>query len=80
VVERRTTLTWIKKDLPAAGKAYTFLFSFGMPPLPVGEEGSFFASAQKPTIVIESWTAGTERSAHRALDYGQRSAPRTAYR
>jgi hypothetical protein len=48
-----TTLTWLKKDLAAAGEAYTFEFSaspsFG---------GHSEVSGRKLTVVIESWTAG----------------------
>jgi hypothetical protein len=49
-----TTLTWFKKDLAAAGKAYTF--SLGV--VPPFVNGRSFARAQRPTVVIESWTAG----------------------
>jgi hypothetical protein len=48
-----TTLTWLKKDVAAAGQAYTFQFSaspsFG---------GHSEVSGRKLTVVIESWTAG----------------------
>src|SRR3954465_10488251 len=49
-----TTLTWFKKDLAATGKAYTF--SLGV--VPPFVDGRSFARAQRPTVVIESWTAG----------------------
>jgi hypothetical protein len=53
VAPTSTTLTWVRRDVPAAGKAYTFHFSaapaFG---------GRSFISGTKLTIVIESWTAG----------------------
>ena len=48
-----TTLTWLKRDLPAAGQAYTFQFS-ASPPF----GGQSEVSGKKLTVVIESWTAG----------------------
>ena len=48
-----TTLTWLKRDVPAAGQTYTFHFSaapaFG---------GHSSVVGTKLAIVIESWTAG----------------------
>jgi hypothetical protein len=52
--ETTTTLTWFKKDLPAAGKEYTFELS-AVPPF---VQGRSFVSARRLTVVIESWTAG----------------------
>jgi hypothetical protein len=52
--ETTTTLTWFEKDLPAAGKEYTF--ELGVAPPFV--QGRSFVSARKLTVVIESWTAG----------------------
>jgi hypothetical protein len=46
-----TTLTWLKKDVPAAGKAYTFQFSAQ------GRLNSS-VSGKRLIVVIESWTAG----------------------
>jgi hypothetical protein len=48
-----TTLTWLKRDVPAAGKTYTFHFS-GAP----GFGGHSSVVGTKLAIVIESWTAG----------------------
>jgi hypothetical protein len=53
VAPSSTTLTWVKRDVPAAGKAYTFHFS-----AVTGFGGRSFVSGTKLTIVIESWTAG----------------------
>jgi hypothetical protein len=50
-----TTLTWFKKDVPAAGAAYTF--HFGAAP-GFDPSGSSSVSGRKFTVVIESWTAG----------------------
>jgi hypothetical protein len=46
-----TTLTWFRRDVPAAGQSYTFHFSASP-----GGPGSVAGS--KLAIVIESWTAG----------------------
>jgi hypothetical protein len=54
-IRTTTTLTWVKKDLPAAGQAYTFLFSVSLPS--IGSHPSE-VSGRKLTVVIESWTAG----------------------
>jgi hypothetical protein len=52
-----TTLTWLKKDVPAAGKAYTFRL-FAKPRRTVGDLGKSSVSGQRLIVVIESWTAG----------------------
>jgi hypothetical protein len=53
VAPTSTTLTWLKRDVPAAGQAHTFHFSaapaFG---------GHSSVVGTKLAIVIESWTAG----------------------
>jgi hypothetical protein len=53
IVPTSTTLTWFRRDVPAAGKMYTFHFSaapaFG---------GHSSVVGTKLAIVIESWTAG----------------------
>jgi hypothetical protein len=49
-----TTLTWLKKDLAAAGQAYTFEFAAS---LRFGDRHAE-VSGRKLTVVIESWTAG----------------------
>jgi hypothetical protein len=50
-----TTLTWIRRDLAAAGKAYTLRFggSVGIDP-----NGRSSVSGKRLTVVIESWSAG----------------------
>lgn len=52
--ETTTTLTWFKRDLPAAGKEY----SFELGVVPPFVQGRSSASARNLTVVIESWTAG----------------------
>jgi hypothetical protein len=49
------TLTWIRRDLVAAGKAYTLRFggATGIDP-----NGHTSVSGKRLTVVIESWTAG----------------------
>lgn len=54
-IRTTTTLTWQKKDLPAAGQEYTFHFSVS--PSSAGS-GPSVVSGRKLTVVIESWTAG----------------------
>jgi hypothetical protein len=49
-----TTLTWLKKDVPAAGKAYTFQF-FAKPRHALENAR---VSGKRLIVVIESWTAG----------------------
>jgi hypothetical protein len=55
-VPTTTTLTWIRKDLPAAGAEYTFQFSAS--PLDRNRNGFAGVGGTKLTVVIESWTAG----------------------
>jgi hypothetical protein len=50
VAPTSTTLTWFKRDVPAAGQTYTFHFS--------ASPGGRFVAGSKLAIVIESWTAG----------------------
>jgi hypothetical protein len=49
-----TTLTWFRRDVPAAGQSYTFHFTAS----PSGGSPPSSVSGSKLTIVIESWTAG----------------------
>jgi hypothetical protein len=51
-----TTLTWIRRDLPAAGRTYTFKMGVSARSL-VGET-NFSARGRKITAVIETWSAG----------------------
>jgi hypothetical protein len=51
VARTSTTLTWFRRDVPAAGQSYTFHFDASP-----GGPGS--VSGSKLAIVIESWTAG----------------------
>ena len=53
VAPTSTTLTWLKRDVPAAGQAYTFHFSAAP-----GFGGHSSVVGTKLAIVIESWTAG----------------------
>jgi hypothetical protein len=48
-----TTLTWLKRDVPAAGQTYTFRFSAAP-----ASGGHSSVVGTKLAIVIESWTAG----------------------
>jgi hypothetical protein len=52
---RTTTATWVKKNLPAAGRSYTFQFAAAPS---FDATGTSAVSGNKMTIVIESWTAG----------------------
>jgi hypothetical protein len=49
-----TTLTWFRRDVPAAGQSYTFHFTAS----PGGGSPPASVSGSKLAIVIESWTAG----------------------
>lgn len=51
-----TTLTWFKKDVVAAGHAYTI--RFGSAPHDLNGNDHAEVSGRKLTIVVESWTAG----------------------
>jgi hypothetical protein len=54
VAPTSTTLTWFRRDVPAAGQSYTFHFSAA----PAGSDGHASVSGSKLVVVIESWTAG----------------------
>lgn len=47
-----TTLTWIKRDLPAAGEAYRLYFHLDP------RVDAKIALTRKATVVVEAWTAG----------------------
>ena len=51
-----TTLTWMRRDVPAAGKEYTFRLSVA--PGDRNSDGGSRVSGTRMTVVIESWTAG----------------------
>jgi hypothetical protein len=51
-----TTLTWVRRDLPAAGRTYTFKMGVSARSL-VGKT-NFSARGRKITAVIETWSAG----------------------
>jgi hypothetical protein len=51
-----TTLTWIRRDVPAAGREYTFWL--GIAPRSHTSDEKFFVRGRRMTVVIESWTAG----------------------
>lgn len=54
-IRTTTTLTWQKKDVPAAGQEYTFHFSVS--PSSAGS-GPSVVSGRRLTVIVESWTAG----------------------
>ena len=51
-----TTLTWVRRDLQAGGKAYTFWLS--MAPGDANDDLVSSVSGRRMTVVLESWTAG----------------------
>jgi len=51
-----TTLTWIKPNLPAAGRRYRF--GFGVDGRDGNGNGRFSVSARKMTVLVEAWTVG----------------------
>ena len=51
-----TTLTWVKRDLPAAGRTYAFKMSVLARWL--AGDGNFSVRGRKITAVIETWSAG----------------------
>lgn len=51
-----TTLTWFKRDLPAAGRNYEF--SFGVSPRDADRDQRSSVVASPVVVVAETWTAG----------------------
>jgi hypothetical protein len=51
-----TTLTWFKRDLPAAGRSYAF--SFGVSPRDVDGNHRSSVVAKRVVFVTETWSAG----------------------
>jgi hypothetical protein len=52
-----TTLTWVKRDLPASGRTYTFLM--GVSPHSATGDDPFSVRGRKLTAVVETWSAGS---------------------